>query len=135
MVKERKINKSGVVCMPICLVIGMLRQEDYKFEASVDYTARHYLQKNNERKKPRNNDTLKKNPVLQSGYNKWKWVKFSDQKQRSRLALVAHTCNPSYLGGRDQEDHGSRSALRNSSRDPILKISNTKTGLVQWLKW
>jgi hypothetical protein len=23
-------------------------------------------------------------------------------------APVAHTCNPSYSGGRDQEDHGSR---------------------------
>jgi hypothetical protein len=22
--------------------------------------------------------------------------------------LVAHTCNPSYSGGRDQEDHGSK---------------------------
>jgi hypothetical protein len=26
---------------------------------------------------------------------------------------VAHTCNPSYSGGRDQEDHGSKSALSN----------------------
>jgi hypothetical protein len=24
--------------------------------------------------------------------------------------LVAHTCNPSYSGGRDQEDHGSKPA-------------------------
>jgi hypothetical protein len=27
-----------------------------------------------------------------------------------RLGGVAHTCNPSYLGGRDGEDHGSRPA-------------------------
>jgi hypothetical protein len=24
--------------------------------------------------------------------------------------LMAHACNPSYLGGRDQEDHGLKSA-------------------------
>jgi hypothetical protein len=24
--------------------------------------------------------------------------------------MVAHACNPSYQGGRDQEDHGSKSA-------------------------
>jgi hypothetical protein len=30
---------------------------------------------------------------------------------------VAHACNTSYLGGRDQEDHRA-----NSSLDPILKI-------------
>jgi hypothetical protein len=34
---------------------------------------------------------------------------------------VAHFCNPSYSGGRDQEDHGSKPAQANSSRDPILK--------------
>jgi hypothetical protein len=26
-------------------------------------------------------------------------------------ALVAHACNPSYSGGRDQEDHGSKASL------------------------
>jgi hypothetical protein len=30
-------------------------------------------------------------------------------------ALVAHTCNPSYSGGRYQEDHGSKAAGGNSS--------------------
>jgi hypothetical protein len=30
-------------------------------------------------------------------------------------ALVAHNDNPSYLGGRDHEDHGSKPALTNSS--------------------
>jgi hypothetical protein len=28
--------------------------------------------------------------------------------------LVAHACNPSYSGGRDQEDRGSKSARANS---------------------
>jgi hypothetical protein len=39
--------------------------------------------------------------------------------------LVAHTCNPSYSEGKDQEDRGLKSAWENSSRDPILKIPNT----------
>jgi hypothetical protein len=33
-------------------------------------------------------------------------------------APLAHTCNPSYSEGRDQEDHGSNPDLANSSRDP-----------------
>jgi hypothetical protein len=41
-------------------------------------------------------------------------------------APVAHACNPSYIGGRDQEDHGSKPAQANSSWDSISKISNTK---------
>jgi hypothetical protein len=39
---------------------------------------------------------------------------------------VADTCNPSFSGDRDQEEHGSKTARANSSRDPILKIPNTK---------
>jgi hypothetical protein len=42
---------------------------------------------------------------------------------------VAHTCNPSDSGGRDQEDRGSKPAQANSSGDPTSKI-----GLVEWLK-
>jgi hypothetical protein len=34
---------------------------------------------------------------------------------------VAHTYNPSYSGGRDQEDHGLKPAQANTSQDPILK--------------
>jgi hypothetical protein len=52
-------------------------------------------------------------------------------KMKPRLGTVAHTCNPSYSGGRDQEDHGSEPAWANSSKDPILKIQK---GLVEWLK-
>jgi hypothetical protein len=47
---------------------------------------------------------------------------------------VAHACNPSYSGGRDQEDHGLKPAQANSLQDPILKKPFTKTGLVEWLK-
>jgi hypothetical protein len=39
---------------------------------------------------------------------------------------VAHTYNPSYSGGRNQEDHGLRTAWAKSSRDPILKIPNNR---------
>jgi hypothetical protein len=32
---------------------------------------------------------------------------------------VAHACNPSYSGGRDQEDHSSKPAWTNGPQDPI----------------
>jgi hypothetical protein len=32
---------------------------------------------------------------------------------------VAHACNPSYLGGRDQEDRSLKPAWAHSSGDPI----------------
>jgi hypothetical protein len=46
---------------------------------------------------------------------------------------MAHTCNPSYSGGRDQEDRGLKPAHANSSRDPILKKPSQKRagGVVQ----
>jgi hypothetical protein len=59
---------------------------------------------------------------------RWK-VTFPYTEQEYPLscwALVAHTCNPSYSGGSDQEDRGPKSAQANSSWDPISKIPNTK---------
>jgi hypothetical protein len=47
---------------------------------------------------------------------------------------LAHACNPSYSGGRDQEDHGSKPAGANSSTRPYLEKPTTKIGLVEWLK-
>jgi hypothetical protein len=41
-------------------------------------------------------------------------------------ALVAHACNPSYKGHRDQEVPGLRPARANSSQDPISKLSTQK---------
>jgi hypothetical protein len=41
---------------------------------------------------------------------------------------VAHACNHSYSGGRDQEDPSSKPALANKWRDPILKNKITKRG-------
>jgi hypothetical protein len=43
-------------------------------------------------------------------------------------APVAHACNLSYSGGRDQEDRGLKPAQANSSRDPISKKPITKKG-------
>jgi hypothetical protein len=40
--------------------------------------------------------------------------------------LVAHACNPSYSGGRDQEDRGLKPVQANSSKDPISKILSQK---------
>jgi hypothetical protein len=47
--------------------------------------------------------------------------------------LVAHACNPSYSGGRDQEDHSSKPSWANNLR-PYLEKSFTKKGLLKWLK-
>jgi hypothetical protein len=41
---------------------------------------------------------------------------------------VAHAYNPSYSGGRDQEDCGLKPVRANSSRDPILK----KPSILPW---
>jgi hypothetical protein len=43
---------------------------------------------------------------------------------------VVHTCNPSFCGGRDQEDRGSKPTGANSLRDPISKKnpSEKRTG-------
>jgi hypothetical protein len=39
---------------------------------------------------------------------------------------VAHTCNPSYLGGRDQEDQGSKTAGQIVLRPYLKKKKTTK---------
>jgi hypothetical protein len=48
-------------------------------------------------------------------------------------APAAHTCNPRYSGGRDQEDHGSKPARANSSVRLYLEKTLHKKGLVEWL--
>jgi hypothetical protein len=42
------------------------------------------------------------------------------QETHYHQAPVVHTCNPSYSGGRDQEDHVSKPAQANSSQDLFL---------------
>jgi hypothetical protein len=49
--------------------------------------------------------------------------------------LADNICNPSYSGGRNQENHCLKAARAQSLRDPISKIPNAKTELVEWLKW
>jgi hypothetical protein len=46
---------------------------------------------------------------------------------------MAHIYNPSYSGGKDQEDRGLKPALGNSSQDSILKNPSQKRagGVVQ----
>jgi hypothetical protein len=45
--------------------------------------------------------------------------------------ISAHVCNPSYSGGRDQEGLSLKRAWANSSRDPILKKTQHKKGMVE----
>jgi hypothetical protein len=52
----------------------------------------------------------------------------SKDTETLRCQPLLSACNPSYSGGRDQEDHGSKPAQENSSWDPISKKPNTKNG-------
>jgi hypothetical protein len=52
----------------------------------------------------------------------------------SQVLVVAHTYNPCYLGGRDEEDCSLRPAWENSLWDTILKIPSIKKELAEWLK-
>jgi hypothetical protein len=56
------------------------------------------------------------------------------KKKKVAGKLVAHACNPSYSGGRDQEAHSSRPARANSFLDPSQKKKNHKKGVREWLK-
>jgi hypothetical protein len=42
-------------------------------------------------------------------------------KKKGAACWGTGACNPSYSGGRDQEDHGSKLAQENSFQDPISK--------------
>jgi hypothetical protein len=60
--------------------------------------------------------------------------RYESKRFHRGLTQVAHTCNPSYSGGRDQEDGGLKPARANSSRDPMLKKPITEKRPVEWLK-
>jgi hypothetical protein len=49
-------------------------------------------------------------------------------------ASVAHSCNPSYSRGRDQEDCALKPAQVYNSGRTYLEKPFTKIGLVEWLK-
>jgi hypothetical protein len=53
------------------------------------------------------------------------WSLYDFPEQNGRV-LVAHACNPSYSGGRDQEFCGSKPAWGNYLQDSILKKTITK---------
>jgi hypothetical protein len=55
-------------------------------------------------------------------------------KRKERQVLVAHAYNPSYPGGRDQEDGGLKPAWANSLQDLISKTPSQKKRLAEWLK-
>jgi hypothetical protein len=57
-----------------------------------------------------------------------------NKKQRISWAPMAHACNHSYSGSRDQEDCSSKPAQANSSARLYLEKPFTKIGLVEWLK-
>jgi hypothetical protein len=65
---------------------------------------------------------------------------FNHQQYKNRPVPVAHACNPSNVGGRKQEDRGSKPARADSLQGPVSKkpITHTKKkkagGLVEWLK-
>jgi hypothetical protein len=67
-------------------------------------------------------------------YNKNKNIKKEKLKKKKSRVLMAHACNPSYSGDRDQEDRSSKPAQTNRSRRPYLKKSLHKKGLAEWLK-
>jgi hypothetical protein len=47
--------------------------------------------------------------------------------------MVGHVCNPSYSGGRDQEDCGSKPAWE-IVHETLSQKTLQKKGLVEWLK-
>jgi hypothetical protein len=55
-----------------------------------------------------------------------KMSEFMVHKSYLSWVPVAHACNPSYSGARDQEDWGSKPTQANSLRDSILKTPITK---------
>jgi hypothetical protein len=53
-------------------------------------------------------------------------------KKLCNQVLVAHACNPSYSGCRDQEDHGLKPARKNSSVRPYVEnTSQERAGVAQ----
>jgi hypothetical protein len=59
-------------------------------------------------------------------------IRYMAKESIYNWAPVAHVCNPSYSGGRDQEDHGSKPAWVNSSMRPYLKKKKKKITKKDW---
>jgi hypothetical protein len=52
------------------------------------------------------------------------------KKWQKSWAPVAHTCNPSFSGGRDQEVLSSKPAWANNSGDPISNTTQNRAGVM-----
>jgi hypothetical protein len=61
-------------------------------------------------------------------------VKRCVKKNKNNWVLVAHTYNPSFSGGKDQKDHGSKSALSKQFTRSYLENIQQKKGLAEWLQ-
>jgi hypothetical protein len=57
-----------------------------------------------------------------------KYIAAKISKCKSPQAQVVHISNPSYSGGRDQEDRSLKPALGNSALDPVLKKKKYEKG-------
>jgi hypothetical protein len=55
-------------------------------------------------------------------------------KAMLRWRPVAHVCHPSYSGGRDQEECGSKPAQVKIVHETLSLKYVTQKGLVEWLK-
>jgi hypothetical protein len=55
-------------------------------------------------------------------------------KRKISWLLVAHACNPSYSGDRDQEGHGSKPIPGKQFKRPNPKKTHHKKVLVDWFK-
>jgi hypothetical protein len=63
--------------------------------------------------------------LVENGVKSWKYEFLILKKNYSQVP-VAHTHNPSYSGGGDQEDRGLKPAPGKSSLDPISKYPSQK---------
>jgi hypothetical protein len=60
--------------------------------------------------------------------SKGRWTLNKGSREISGQVLGTHACNPSYSGGREQEDHVLKPVWTNSLQDPISKKPITERG-------
>jgi hypothetical protein len=123
----------------------------------VRYKVRYYLKKNKSKSKKRHYSSNKSSCLASKRHlvqtpKFWQILLFAKKKKKKKKnhsystihlmitiikilntsqALVVHACNPSYSGGRNQEDGGSKPVRANSLRAPILEKTHHKKGLME----